>query len=422
MGNMHTRCRSGKASRGLAMVLAVLLFAGAPAGLGGMNAAALTEQQINDKLAQLQKEQEKLEQQIKENSGAVEALLAQQDNLREQISVVVQQIDGVMEQLEALDAKLAAQDAVIAEKEQAIEEKQAANQETYDKLKKRLRAIDKTGNLSAFQMLMDTEDYADYLIKSKLMERIAESDQQLIDTIDEEIRALNREKEQLGLDKDASLAEKAIVEGIRQENEDRKQSLDTLYQKLRKNELQLQTQIKQDEAALKKKEAEEAKLEEELRKLGEKGDEDYDGKYTGGTMFWPVPAVKNVFSPYGIRKGKLHKGIDISSGKVPVYGQDIVAAADGVVIFSNYTNTWGSGYGYYTMVDHGKDAKGRKIVTLYAHCSKMYARVGDKVVGGKTVLALAGDTGDVTGPHLHFEVRVNGTPVDPIANGYVKLR
>ena len=68
------------------------------------------------------------------------------------------------------------------------------------------------------------------------------------------------------------------------------------------------------------------------------------------------------------------------------------------------------------------DAKGRKIVTLYAHCSKLKVKVGDMVVGGKTVLALAGDTGNVTGPHLHFEVRVNGTAVDPIANGYVKLK
>ena len=93
-----------------------------------------------------------------------------------------------------------------------------------------------------------------------------------------------------------------------------------------------------------------------------------------------------------------------------------------MVIYSNYSNTWGGGYGYYTMVDHGVDSKGRKIVTLYAHCSKMYARVGDKVVGGQTVLALAGSTGDVTGPHLHFEVRVNGTAVDPIANGYVKIK
>ena len=64
----------------------------------------------------------------------------------------------------------------------------------------------------------------------------------------------------------------------------------------------------------------------------------------------------------------------------------------------------------------------RRIVTLYAHNSRVYAKVGDKVVGGRTVISLAGDTGNVTGPHLHFEVRVDGTAVDPIANGYVKVK
>ena len=74
------------------------------------------------------------------------------------------------------------------------------------------------------------------------------------------------------------------------------------------------------------------------------------------------------------------------------------------------------------MIDHGTESKGRRIVTLYAHNSRVYAKVGDKVVGGRTVISLAGDTGNVTGPHLHFEVRVDGTAVDPIANGYVKVK
>ena len=121
-----------------------------------------------------------------------------------------------------------------------------------------------------------------------------------------------------------------------------------------------------------------------------------------------------------MRWGKLHKGIDIANGSIPIYGQNIVAAADGVVIYANKTNSWGGGYGYYIMIDHGKDSKGRTITTLYAHNSKVHVSVGDKVTGGKTVIAQAGSSGNVTGPHLHFEVRVNGTCVDPIANGYLK--
>ena len=138
-------------------------------------------------------------------------------------------------------------------------------------------------------------------------------------------------------------------------------------------------------------------------------------------MFWPVPAVRNISSFYGMRWGRLHKVIDIANGSVPVYGQNIVAAASGTVIYENHTNSWGGGYGYYLIVDHGLDKNGKKISTLYAHCSKIFARVGQKVTGGQTVLALAGATGDVTGPHLHFEVRENGTAVNPIAKGYIKF-
>ena len=86
---------------------------------------------------------------------------------------------------------------------------------------------------------------------------------------------------------------------------------------------------------------------------------------------------------------------------------------------SSYGTGWSYGYGYCVLVYHGEDSKGRAITTMYAHCSKMYARVGDKVKGGETILAQVGATGNVTGPHLHFEVRVDGERVNPYPN-YVR--
>ena len=142
------------------------------------------------------------------------------------------------------------------------------------------------------------------------------------------------------------------------------------------------------------------------------------GLYDSGTMYWPVPTVKYVSSFFGGSRN--HKGIDIAnSPTTPVYGEEIVAARDGTVIYANYTNSYGGGYGYYCIVDHGLDSQGKRIVTLYAHMSKLLARVGDTVAGGRTVLGQAGDTGNVTGPHLHFEVREDNVCVDPFANGYL---
>ena len=412
--------RRNRIVRAASMLMAVLLVVGTPAAFPSMSAGALTENEIKQKLDKLKKEQEQLKKQISENSGKIDSLQEDVANYRKQISLVVDQIELVSNQIDGLNAKIVAAELAIKHQDKEIEEKTAANKANYEKLSRRMQAINKGGNLSFLQMLMDTDNYTDYLLKSKLMERIAQSDQALIDSLDKEIQNINQEKDKLAAQMEEISSQKAGVEIIQQENETRKRELDSLYKQVQKKELELQKQVKQDEETLKKREKEEAALEDELRKLSQQGG--YDGKYTDGTMFWPVPAVHNISSGFGMRWGKLHKGIDIANGKVAVYGQNVVAAADGVVTKAYTADTWGSGYGYHVMISHGQDTKGREIVTLYAHNSKILVKVGDIVKGGETVISKAGDTGNVTGPHLHFEVRVNGTPVDPIANGYVKVK
>lgn len=129
-----------------------------------------------------------------------------------------------------------------------------------------------------------------------------------------------------------------------------------------------------------------------------------DGISTG-RFIWPLPSCKTVPSPFGYRWGKLHKGIDISGNGV--YGDSIIAADGGTVVEVN-TSGWGGGYGLYVIIDHGGGYR-----TMYAHCSSINVSVGQKVSQGQFI-ARVGQSGNITGPHLHFEVRVNGTPVDPM--------
>ncbi|HHY80752.1 MAG TPA: peptidoglycan DD-metalloendopeptidase family protein [Thermoanaerobacter sp.] len=127
---------------------------------------------------------------------------------------------------------------------------------------------------------------------------------------------------------------------------------------------------------------------------------------SGGKLLWPVPSSYTVTSPFGMRfhpvtgTYKMHTGIDIAANT----GDEIVAAADGVVI----TAAPYGGYGNIVVIDHSGG-----ISTLYAHNSQVLVKVGDVVKKGQKI-ALAGSTGTATGPHLHFEVRVNGTPVNPL--------
>ena len=95
------------------------------------------------------------------------------------------------------------------------------------------------------------------------------------------------------------------------------------------------------------------------------------------------------------------------------------AAEDGTVVYVNAYDSWGSGWGYYVIVDHGLDDYGCHITTLYAHCSAIYVSEGQAVTGGQTCLGAIGNTGWSYGSHLHFEVREDGERVDPLGCGYV---
>lgn len=126
------------------------------------------------------------------------------------------------------------------------------------------------------------------------------------------------------------------------------------------------------------------------------------GGATGaGGLIWPLQGT--VTSPYGMRWGRLHAGIDIAAPA----GAPIVAAAAGTVIYAG----WMGGYGLLVLVQHGNG-----LVTAYAHNSTVTVSQGERVSQGQTV-ALVGCTGHCTGDHVHFEVRVGGSPVDPL--GYL---
>ena len=139
-----------------------------------------------------------------------------------------------------------------------------------------------------------------------------------------------------------------------------------------------------------------------------------DTKYIGGVLAWPVPGYTRITSKYGMRTHpitgvyKLHTGVDISA---PM-GANFIAANDGIVTKAGMN----SAYGNMVIIDHGGG-----ISTLYAHGSEILVHVGQTVKKGVAVLKV-GSTGYSTGPHAHFEVRINGVVTDPmpyITNGLV---
>ena len=133
-------------------------------------------------------------------------------------------------------------------------------------------------------------------------------------------------------------------------------------------------------------------------------------KYSGEKFTWPTPSCSTITSPFGSRMHPIqkrvifHSGIDIGA----VYGANIVAAAEGQVVNAG----WNGSYGKYIVIDHGSGYK-----TLYAHCSTLLVSAGSIVTSGQSI-GRVGSTGNSTGPHLHFEILVNGTQVNPM--GYFR--
>lgn len=123
---------------------------------------------------------------------------------------------------------------------------------------------------------------------------------------------------------------------------------------------------------------------------------------TTGNMTWPVPVCRRVYQSYS----SSHKGIDISSGPVPVLGKPAVAADGGVVIEAS--TGWNGGYGTVVKIQHSNG-----LITVYAHLQELKVTKGQKVSAGQTI-GLIGNTGRSFGPHLHFEVIKNGVKVNPL--------
>ncbi|MBS5481385.1 MAG: murein hydrolase activator EnvC family protein [Acutalibacteraceae bacterium] len=398
--------------RGVAFVSALVLLTALPAGFSQMRVRAADTDALEDQLNDLRNQSQQLQQEINSLSGDLDAAQERLNLQKRQADNARELYQKLSQQMEQLNAQIGEKEEEIAAKEQEIADREADIADRKELLKKRLQAISKSGNLTAFQMLFNTESYADYLIKSKMMERSSEQDKALMDELEVEIAGIQKEREELEADRKSLDDDKAALEPLRQEAEDNARRLEQVCKEIERDEMTLAEKVADAKRKQEALDAEAAKVQELLDQSN------YEGKYS--KMYWPVPAVKNISSGFGYRWGSMHKGIDISEGAVPVYGQSIYAAADGVVLYT-VTSGWGGGFGLHVVIDHGYDANGKRISTRYAHCSQVLVSPGQVVKGGETIIGKVGDTGDVTGPHLHFEVMEGGVldQVDPVANGYV---
>ena len=371
--------------------------------------------QVTDKkneLAELEKEREELEKEIDKLDDSVESQKKKTEKLWAQVDNLGKQIDGYRSQISNLDKQIADQEARITELTDQIAAKEKEVEDIIEKLKKRLRAIEKTGNYSTLQIFFSAENYKDYLVKSKIIETIATYDQGLIDKANEEKKTIEENRAEVEAKKAETEAEKQEVESAKSKLDSQYKEYDNTYTKAYQAQIKLEKQL----GTYEKKLAQVKKAEDELdREIEALLNGTPTTTYYNGVMYWPVPDLKTISSPFGNRSMGYHGGVDLWGPGC--LGKPIYAAASGTVIKAQKMHY---SYGNFVMIDHGTDSKGRRIVTLYAHMR--YApsvSVGQKVSGGLTKLGVVGNTGNSYGAHLHFEVRVDNKRVDPIGKGYI---
>ena len=383
--------------------------------------------------ASLRQQKEELEQRISELENKKSLLADDLDDKKQRQSVIEEQIELKEQEIavnndliDALDSEIAENSAAIGAREAEIANREEAISVRFAALKERLRIVAKTGNMSTLQMLFDTDDYVDYLLKSKILEKIAANDQRLIQEMEEEISEINGEKKVLEADRETLDARHEELMTVKSAADEDRAELESLYSEAKGAVVDLQDDIDYYDEQIAYTEEQAAQLEAEIQEILRRASESSSANnqaYHGGSMYWPSSSCLMVTDTFGWRTldgaSNFHGGIDIVCPG-SAYGQDILAAEDGVVVYVNAYDSWGSGWGYYIIVDHGVDAYGSHITTLYAHCSSIYVSEGQSVTGGETVLGAIGNTGWSYGSHLHFEVRVDGERVDPLG-GYVSI-
>ncbi len=326
---------------------------------------------------------------------------AQIDVINKKIVDTRQKVESVTKDIKKVEGNISVLNSQIENTKKRI-----AVCEKY--LSKRLVSMYKYGRTSEFSVLLSSEGVQEAMDNMYLLNKIAKQDQEVIMELTEQKQQLDEKQNALGRQK-----------GI----------LNTKNKELKIQHAQLQTAVGEKETVLKQiqkeKEkyiAEQKEFEKAARELqgtinrllAAKRAKNKDGSkpavvyYKGGKIAWPVHG--QITSGYGVRvhpvfKTKIkHSGIDIAAAT----GTPIAAASSGEVLFAGSMR----GYGKVVILDHGGD-----LTTVYGHMSSILCSENQKVAKG-SIIGKVGMTGIATGPHLHFEVRVNGNTVDPM--GYLR--
>lgn len=366
----------------------------------------------------LQEQSDKLKEQMENTKNKIsteeekqERLFAQSELTQQQIAVLTEKIEAYNVQISEKETEISELETRIAQKETEITDKKAALEKRTDELMEFLRVMYMHDDVSTLDLILGAQSFGDALSTAENLKHMSSYNQEVMNELEQQYQELERAKQELE-------ASKAQIEEARTQLENDRNALQADQTSLSTKQAELADQLEQskDSKAAMQQEldalgvtqeqyaAQMAQTEQKIQEIYNQ-ENNYDVPvYDDSAFLWPVPGNTYVSSSYGWRFGgsDFHTGMDITMGGA--FGKPIVASKSGVV---KYVGWDPNGYGKYLIVDHGGGYS-----TLYAHCSSIQVSTGQTVGQGERIASI-GSTGWSSGPHCHFEIRVNGQHTNP---------
>lgn len=415
----------------------------------------LKEQQkeLQKNLAETEKKLSELEKDSKGTMEYIDALDQKIGYINEQLTILQEQNASIQEDINKLKPEIKKNqknlDALIKhieETETELNNLETKFQSVYEAYCIRLKVLYISGKFNILTALLTCKDISSFLTRYEMIRSVAKSDSELLAEVnarmdeiitmqngyDEQLEKYQSAKDKLDKQKASLLSKQKNVENNTQQIAAKKASLatdraesDRLLAELNAQNQQFTEFRNEDEELINAVEDEIQGLISGLitpdeattaaasyknktnnKATTKKTADVYSKSDAVLNMTYPVPGHYGISAGFpNYSSGKYHGGIDFPCNT----GSKVVAAQDGIVITVKRLDY---SYGYYVMIYHGTDAKGRSVVTLYAHNSSILVNNGDSVKKGQQI-AKSGSTGNSTGPHCHFEIRFDGTRVNP---------
>ena len=349
-----------------------------------------------ENITDLQSQSTELTEQIDETNNQLKAVQDKLSDAMKQLQEIDDQIASSQNDLNNINIQVDDLMKQISENEEKLKKTQQEYQNLQNLLDKRVEALYETPRLKYLEIILTSDSLTNMLSNYYNITELIEYDKELLnktklqkEEIETTKKILAEKKQQIVTDKQTQQKKNQVLSNTRKTRE-------YYMSKLSEEERSLQSQIDEYNKQV-------SDIETEIKLLAVNS---ISGNYIGGTFTWPVPGFTTLTSLYGMRVHpitgayKLHTGIDIGAPR----GSTFVAAANGIVSKA----TFNTAYGNMVIIDHGGGVQ-----TLYAHGDEILVQLGQAVSSGTPILKV-GSTGYSTGPHAHFEIRINGETVNPL--------